>query len=321
MNQVDEIGYTYLSNVAFLNGYDAGGVGVAVQGGYDVANELSMMILYSMVFSVFCHRAVRFLIKFGLGGSKQTMDVDVLGKGSRKNSDRDLVVICGARGAGKTVLFHALLGTPCSTVTSMKAAEGMLGDIRMLDFPGHVRLRSSLRTLAETCSRLVVVMDSSNPTSTSENANILFLLLTTKFVTSKANNKMEVLVVCSKSDSRLSKNTNRIKIQLRVELERMKKTKLNALSKAGGNKTKGSGTMMDDGDLQSEMDEVAMVGDSKPLNLDTCEGLNCRLTFVSVGGLVTAKMKQMEQKGPTPTSNDGLDLVRTFVLGKPLPSK
>eukprot|EP00550_Attheya_septentrionalis_P001202 CAMPEP_0198284670 /NCGR_PEP_ID=MMETSP1449-20131203/4133_1 /TAXON_ID=420275 /ORGANISM="Attheya septentrionalis, Strain CCMP2084" /LENGTH=320 /DNA_ID=CAMNT_0043981865 /DNA_START=44 /DNA_END=1002 /DNA_ORIENTATION=+ len=155
----------------------------------------------------------------------------------------DTVVLCGPSGAGKTLLFHTLqqpqqhlsTTTPVRTVTSLKAnaawipcrhAEDKEHDktmVRLVDYPGHAALQSQLSTVVKDCQRIVLVLDSTKPVA--EAATVLYQLLTDARVQRKNNAIVPILVVCHKCQLPGAKNWRRLKIQLRTELERLRKVK------------------------------------------------------------------------------------------------
>merc|ERR1712157_173643 len=83
----------------------------------------------------------------------------------------------------------------------------------------------------------------------------------------------KVLVVCNKADLQLAKNMKRLKLQIRTELERLRKARL--------------------GSLNSEEKEIL----SPSFNLDTSEGLPCKISFVQSSSV---------------TEHEGLQEIRRF---------
>jgi len=184
-------------------------------------------------------------------------DDDVIGLLSKKKDVSSTVLLCGISGSGKTVLFHKL--SECkdvvTTLPSLKAAEEYVTNnettIQLIDYPGHPTLRSSLPLLYPT--KILFLLDSSK--SITESAHFLFHILTTKITTTQK----EMLIVCNKADLPLAKNLKRIKLQLRTELERLRKVKVSSLGE-------------DDDDL--------VVVPKKSFDLDTSEGLQYNLSFL-----------------------------------------
>ena len=181
------------------------------------------------------------------------------------NSYKDSVILFGPRSSGKTCLFHTLLSKKKSdgkkkkvpsTVMSLKANASILpkdvGDnnksekecIRLVDYPGHVTLSSHLPSLlypTTTSSskknasvRSLLVVDSTK--SVSDAALLLYnTVLTNSPLLSAWENENEIfhiMVVCNKADAINAKNWRRIKIQLRSELDKLKKISSSVSSSA-----------------------------------------------------------------------------------------
>lgn len=171
-------------------------------------------------------------------------------KGKNRGLYNETVVIFGSSYSGKTCLFHTLLsskrhtkeksGIP-KTVMSLKANVSMLTNddqrddekmIRLVDYPGHITLSAHLPSLlfpsASSKSgdtiRSLLVVDSTK--SVSEAAMLLYNVLTNGSIFNKYHNSnimFHIMVVCNKSDATGAKNWRRCKIQLRSELDKLKK--------------------------------------------------------------------------------------------------
>jgi signal recognition particle receptor subunit beta len=179
---------------------------------------------------------------------------------------KDLVVLFGPERGGKTVLFHSLLTAPGtssrtsipSTVMSLKANIAVVtpsstttssDKIRIVDYPGHITLSSQLPTLlnpsklpssssSSSTVRGILVIDATKPVSAA--ASLLYDVILTNDALRTAwemqETKFHILVCCHKSDATNAKNWRRIKIQLRSELEKLKKIsqKVSSASGRGG---------------------------------------------------------------------------------------
>ena len=203
---------------------------------------------------------------------------DFVGGGDNKRrgdyaspSFRETVVICGARDSGKTSLLHRLCNMKLMdngpmTVTSLTANAGYIcpweditnGDnngkiggtmtIRIIDYPGHPSLLSQLTTLLiqGATARLLFVLDATE--SVTEGAALLYRYILTHAQVrkswSKAGKTLVILVVCTKCDVNGAKNYKRMKIQLRTELDRLRKVDM-AISD-GSNVTNGGANHVDD---------------------------------------------------------------------------
>ena len=211
----------------------------------------------------------------GIGG--------IVGGGDKRRGDhasptfRETVVICGAKDSGKTSLLHRLCNMkemdsdgsswdPPMTVTSLTANAGFIcpweditnGDnngkiggtmtIRIIDYPGHQSLLSQLTTLLiqGATARLIFVLDATEPVT--EGAALLYQYILTHAQVrqswSKAGKTLVILVVCTKCDVNGAKNYKRMKIQLRTELDRLRKVDM-AISD-GSKGTNGGANHVDD---------------------------------------------------------------------------
>lgn len=222
-------------------------------------------------------------------------DDDVMGLLSKNNKNKKVVnvdisstiLLCGISGSGKTLLFHKLSQLQATeeeedsipslvTVPSLKAAEEYVtctstattnndkasstsATIRLIDFPGHASLRSSI-PLSIT-NKIIFLLDSSK--SITESAHFLFHILTT---TTPSKQQGQILIVCNKEDLPLAKNLKRIKLQLRTELERLRKVKV-------------ASTLDHDG-MNDDSNNSVLVLPKNSIDLDTCDGLQYKLSFV-----------------------------------------
>ena len=102
--------------------------------------------------------------------------------------------------------------------------------IRIIDYPGHASLLSQLTTLLlpVATSRVIFALDATQPVT--EGAALMYrYILTHKQIRqswSKAGKTLVILVVCTKSDAIGAKNHKRMKIQLRNELDKLRKVDL-----------------------------------------------------------------------------------------------
>lgn len=267
----------------------------------DVTPEASTLIFLTAILGWLIIYLIRKILSIVGNQSSFKDENDVLGaiSSSTKSNERIVgtVVLCGPSNSGKTVLFHALCcdpllknmdddaaakllsKIPMATVTSIQAADSLIpvsdrnGDkIRLLDYPGHVSLRSSLPKALEKASRIVLVLDASKPVA--DAADILFMLLTNpsfpwnSIKPRDSPNRMQVLVACHKSDLTLAKNSKRIKIQLRTELDRLRKIQRSNTSNV----------------VDNDSSQPIVLGiPGKTLDLDNKNGdLSCDLSFVEV---------------------------------------
>lgn len=149
----------------------------------------------------------------------------------------DTVLLVGPCNGGKTTLFHRLKGsaTCLGTVASMQENEGwcqvrndkdlVVGSVRVLDLPGHPRLRSKLEQYLKDASAVVLIIDSADITpNKTEAAEDLFEVLTHPVV---ARRRVPVLLACNKAD--LETQAHSVEFCRRTiekQLDAMRKTRL-----------------------------------------------------------------------------------------------
>ena len=148
----------------------------------------------------------------------------------------DTVIICGAMNSGKTALLHRLMCNDkweCPiTVTStvVNASYLLTGDtnnniVRVIDYPGHPALRSQFTQLLlpTSTSRLIFTIDTTQPVT--EAVSILYqsILINHTVRQKYREGQLNILITCTKTDLKGAKNYKRVKIQIRNELERLRK--------------------------------------------------------------------------------------------------
>jgi signal recognition particle receptor subunit beta len=167
---------------------------------------------------------------------------------------RDLVLVCGHTGAGKTAFVQQLCyntapATVMSTMESTHALENEEGEskVDLVDLPGHPRLRPLTRDYLRRAKGLILVVDSS-ASSLTETAELcvdvfsrLPYYIASSSVVGNASHHhnddedddsyvLPILVVCTKSDLITSKTVSRIQSSLQTEITRLKKERANELS-------------------------------------------------------------------------------------------
>ena len=237
-------------------------------------------------------------------------------------SFQETVVLCGASNSGKTALLHYLCNAngkenkawdPPMTVTSLVAnvgyvcpwedasGNGVHGNmtIRVIDYPGHPSLSSQLTTLLlpTVLSRLIFTLDATQPVA--DGAAMLYQFILTHAQVrqswTKLDKKLSILVVCTKTDILGSKNYKRMKIQLRNELDKLRKVDL-AISDTSNNTTNDA--------ARNDRSKVMLHVVGKSIDLDDLgSDVPVSLHFVESG-----------------FGMSGLDAVREFVRSGALPS-
>jgi len=324
----------------------------------DVSPEASTLIFLSILFSYGVYYLIQLILYIIGNQSSFKDDNDVLGaltkgKGSDNGSSNEpivgTVVLCGPSNAGKTVLFHALncdpllanmsndeaeallSKIPMATVTSIQAADSYIPSssssdkIRLLDYPGHVSLRTSLPKALMDASRIVLVLDCSKPMA--DAADFLYLLLTNPLLpwnssnlnsNFHSNSKMQVLIACHKSDLTLAKNPKRVKIQLRTELDRLRKIQ-RSQSTSNGSSSQSSSHSNNNMNDPDSMTPLPLGISGKPLDLDNKQGyLSCDLTFVATSCKASKSSKSSLHEISNVGGSDGgkgWQEIRHFVQG------
>ncbi|KAL7443199.1 hypothetical protein ACHAXH_005635 [Discostella pseudostelligera] len=264
----------------------------------------------------------------GTGHDSRGKRIGVDKQGGRSTSSgggvplfQETVVLCGTSNSGKTTLLHYLCNAkekenaswdPPMTVTSLVANVGYVcpwedasdngihGNmiIRVIDYPGHQSLSSQLATLLlpTALSRLIFTLDATQPVT--DGAALLYQYILTHAQVRQSWTKIQktlvILVVCTKTDVVGSKNYKRMKIQLRNELDKLRKVDL-AMSDS-------SNTTIDaDSNSRSK---VMLHVEGKSIDLDNLgSDVPVSLHFVESG-----------------FGMSGLDAVREFVRSGALPS-
>ncbi|KAJ8598840.1 hypothetical protein CTAYLR_008541 [Chrysophaeum taylorii] len=133
------------------------------------------------------------------------------------------VVLIGPCGAGKTLLFYRLTEDEhCDTVSSMQSNQGQVGDVALVDFPGHYRLRGGLKDELDRATKLVMLVDAAAMAAQAKPAAELLFQVLTAF--QNAKRPPPVLLICNKTDKATAKTPQRVKLMLMNEIETLRKT-------------------------------------------------------------------------------------------------
>ncbi len=234
----------------------------------------------------------------------------------------DSVILFGPSYAGKTCLFHTLLSKSepnpniqmIQTVMSLKANVSILqrrdlksdvGDtsqkecIRLVDYPGHITLSSHLPSLLYPTKksksvgkiRGLLVIDSTK--SVSDAAMILYnTLLTNASLLNEWEKQgseiLQIMVVCNKSDVKGAKNWRRVKIQLRAELDKLKKISSSVSSSTNS-------ALLLDGNATNQADKRQLIGKNIDLDDLSKNGLsNIKVSFLSFSSVNGDGMRELK---------------------------
>lgn len=198
-----------------------------------VGPEASVTLVSTLLVAYITLKILRFLSS-RLGGSGRAIaddedeDHDVLSKSALTKSAAEYdatVLLCGPMHAGKTRLFYQLCfgQNDVATVTSIKANVGVATEndvaIRYMDWPGHASLEDEALANVWTDNKnlyVVMVLDATQPVAAAADTLLQLVALA-----DSRQKPLPVFVACHKNDLRSAKKWQRIKIQLRTELERL----------------------------------------------------------------------------------------------------
>jgi signal recognition particle receptor subunit beta len=151
----------------------------------------------------------------------------------KKSTKKDLVLLVGPCGGGKTVLAYRLQSDKVVlTVTSIKPHTVQLkadsakdgAGVSLVDFPGHPRLKSQLASdYLPRAKKVVFVLDAvSTMSKLREAAELMYDMFTDPCF---ENNGPPVLVACNKCDAPGALPALRLKLKLQEEVEKIRKTR------------------------------------------------------------------------------------------------
>lgn len=160
-----------------------------------------------------------------------------------KRTKSNTIVLAGLSGSGKTTLFYQLRDGSAhqGTVTSMEPNDeifnlhseaekgGKVRPVRVVDVPGHSRLRPKLDEYLPQAAGLIFVVDALDflPNCRAA-AEYLYDILTKASVVKR---KIPVLIVCNKTDKVTAHSKEFIRKQLEKEIDKLR-TSRTAISTA-----------------------------------------------------------------------------------------
>ncbi|XP_055609295.1 signal recognition particle receptor subunit beta [Uranotaenia lowii] len=149
----------------------------------------------------------------------------------KKRTVRSDVLLAGLCDSGKTLLFSRLIfDDEKETFTSIKENVGHLatakGEIRLVDIPGHERLRGKFFDQYKSLAKAVVyVVDSVTVQKDIRDvADFLYTILADKAISS-----LPVVILCNKQDEALAKGDGVIKSLLEKEINLVRQTRTSQL--------------------------------------------------------------------------------------------
>ncbi|KAK9097694.1 hypothetical protein Syun_024739 [Stephania yunnanensis] len=151
-----------------------------------------------------------------------------------KRTKSNTIILAGLSGSGKTILFYQLRdgSSHQGTVTSMEPNEGTfvlhsesdkkgkIKPVRIVDVPGHARLRPKLDDYLPQAAGVVFVVDALDflPNCRAA-AEYLYDILTNAKVVKK---KIPVVILCNKTDKVTAHTKEFIRKQLEKEIDKLR---------------------------------------------------------------------------------------------------
>ncbi|RUS76303.1 hypothetical protein EGW08_015927 [Elysia chlorotica] len=189
---------------------------------------------------------------------------------SRGKNKRQGVLLLGVCDAGKTLIYSQLVNNNFKqTYTSVASNSGEYvisqknKKIRVIDLPGHERLRQQMLDEHKGQARAVVfVVDSGTlQKDIKEVAEYLYTLLSDKTV---SGNSLPVLVLCNKQDLTLAKGAKVVRSQLEKEMNTLRITRAASLQSVGDSGSNNNSFL-------GKRDKDFSFSDLKPLRVDFAE--------------------------------------------------
>jgi Signal recognition particle receptor beta subunit len=180
-----------------------------------VGDEASITIMGSLLIAYL----VYFLLKLSSFSRKAIVDdeEEAFANSLQQKSFSKTVLLVGPPRVGKTRLFyqlcHDILGA--KTAISLRPNVGFKDETRFMDYPGHSAL-GALPMDVLSSSRILLLLDATQPAAAAAELFLQLLMAIPK--------KPTVLVLCHQSDKTGAKNSKRLRLQLRTEMERLLKT-------------------------------------------------------------------------------------------------
>lgn len=189
---------------------------------------------------------------------------------SKRRNNRQGVLLLGVCDAGKTLIYSQLVNNNFKqTYTSVASNSGEYviaqknKKLRVIDLPGHERLRLQMLDEYKGLARAVVfVVDSGTlQKDIKEVAEYLYTLLSDKTVSS---NTPPILVLCNKQDLTLAKGAKVVRSQLEKEMNTLRITRAASLQSVGDSGSTNNAYL-------GRPDKDFSFSDLKPLKVDFAE--------------------------------------------------
>jgi len=149
----------------------------------------------------------------------------------KRKAKRTDILLAGLCDSGKTLLYSFIVsGSHVDTFTSLKENLSFItlkeASVRLVDLPGHERLRMRFLDIYKKSTKAIVfVIDSSTVQKEIKDvADLLYTLLV-----DKALSAVPVLILCNKQDETMSKGKSVIEQLLEKEINLIRKTRTSQL--------------------------------------------------------------------------------------------
>tara|TARA_B100000405_G_scaffold286930_1_gene234612 strand:+ start:2082 stop:2933 length:852 start_codon:yes stop_codon:yes gene_type:complete len=223
---VDAVGQAAEVIVKTSNEFNVPGILLAI--GDATGQPVNLVVFALTIATLFAFWVLTRCLGFGGGGGG--------GSSNTGSSSGDCVLITGACGGGKTAMFQTLRSGEVfldRTVTSMDVNEarievrseklGKSKRARLVDLPGHPRLRAKLDRYANGAKAIVFVVDAVDFTSQRRAvAEHLFEILSHPAVQKR---RCPIMIACNKSEKITAHPADFVRKRLEKEIEALRTTR------------------------------------------------------------------------------------------------
>ena len=237
---VDAVGQAAEVLVKTSNEFNVPGILLAI--GDATGQPVNLVVFALTIATLFAFWVLTRCLGFGGGGG---------GSSNTGSSSGDCVLLTGACGGGKTAMFQTLRSGEVfldRTVTSMDVNEarievrseklGKSKRARLVDLPGHPRLRAKLDRYANGAKAIIFVVDAVDFTSQRRAvAEHLFEILSHPVVQKR---RCPIMIACNKSEKITAHPADFVRKRLEKEIEALRTTRGTLEDTGGGESVTGS---------------------------------------------------------------------------------
>lgn len=143
---------------------------------------------------------------------------------------RNMVLMCGLAGSGKTAMFLRLTtGEVYDTLSSMVPNTGTACGTKIVDFPGARRMRKELLEALAEAKKVIVVVDSVRAQDDIDGASSVAELMCDMAESRNFSGVSEILVACTKRDELTSYTSKSVRRLLETEITKVLVSRESAL--------------------------------------------------------------------------------------------